>query len=127
MRQLFVAFNDLDPDGIAEILSIGELWCRNSSANQSSLQHLASKGVLHASPGEVSSFSETASLRSVLHDILLHYGPEKASGPFSGPLEMIKVMGVPFELFSTELLDDFGLVAHLDGDQAVLSSEIRKP
>jgi len=40
---------------------------------------------------------------------------------------MIKVMGVPFELFSTELLDDFGLVAHLDGDQAVLSSEIRKP
>lgn len=93
MKQIFVSFVDLDPDCMAHLLSAGDLWCRSSGNNVLSRDHLIENGELLAVQGEISMFSENASIQDVFNDVFLHYYPHGRSGPFSGPRKWIEVIG----------------------------------
>ena len=123
MKEVFVCFNDLDPNDLAKMLARGDVWHKESQV--SALAHSELSGLLPSLLGEVSVFSETSTLTSVLQDVFLHYAPTAPVGPFSGPWDVIVVIGYPLDAVAKALAKEDGLVLGRAGANVVVTRSTR--
>lgn len=123
MKEVFVCLYDLDPIDLARMRARGDVWHRESQA--SALAHSELSGLFPSLLGEVSVFSESFTLTSVLRDVFLRYAPTAPVGPFSWPWDVIIVIGYPLDTIVKALAEEDGLVLRRAGANVVVTRSTR--